>query len=407
MKTEISFIPHTVPSVQPEPPYAYGVRWDSVADTYTKGVVINGHFVPTNYDMYPIQSQMKRCTLLDTGQENYFLDDNDSTLKADGVTPSNLDGADGQVVVKIPAFHFIQKFDGVKRYELVGNGPFHLIVSDGSIVNSTWHPAFLKGSLVPQTRYIGAYNAGESGGKLLSVSGVGPKVSATRSQFQVFATARGAGWTQLDAWLYAATQLLFVTEYGTYKSQAAIGAGRTTLSGGTWEVGSYLVASGLSNSIGNASGNVSIGGTGGYLTDFMSYRGIEHWFGHIWQFMHGININNDAVSSKLYLSPSDPSVFADNTAVGYEYMGDLAAVDGYVKKMMDVPGFWPSVVGGSSATFLADYYYTYFDDDPSVGWRVARVGGSADFGAAAGAFYVNSNHGSTYSNASVGGRLCF
>lgn len=50
----------------------------------------------------PIQKKLRRCILNANGTVNYYLHPNDSNLKADGVSPSKLDGTDGNYMVEIP-----------------------------------------------------------------------------------------------------------------------------------------------------------------------------------------------------------------------------------------------------------------------------------------------------------------
>jgi hypothetical protein len=139
----------------------------------------------------------------------------------------------------------------------------------------------------------------------------------------------------------------------------------------------------------------------------MSYRGVENWFGNVWKWADGINVHNAAATgSRLYLC-TDHTKFASDTDSGYALAGSLAQADGYAKDIIDAIGIYPASVGGDSATYLADYYYTYYDDSADSGWRVALVGGSAVSGAHAGAFCWNSNNGSTYASANIGGRLCY
>jgi hypothetical protein len=56
---------------------------------------------------------------------------------------------------------------------------------------------------------------------------------------------------------------------------------------------------------------------------------------------------------------------------------------------------------------LADYYYTYFDNDNDSGWWVVRVCGGADNTVSAGAFTVYANGNSSTAFVNVGGRLCY
>jgi hypothetical protein len=78
-----------------------------------------------------------------------------------------------------------------------------------------------------------------------------------------------------------------------------------------------------------------------------------------------------------------------------------------VTDIVDFTGIWPASVGGSSSTYIADYFYTYFDNDNDSGWRVARVGARATNGSVAGAFCVYSINDSSYAASTIGGRLAY
>jgi hypothetical protein len=274
------------------------------------------------------------------------------------------------------------------------------------------------------------------------------------------AEARGTGWHQMDAYLYAAVSILYLTEYADFNTQDQIGIGITDYE--AWP-DSPQANTGNSNSIGNATGNstwavdkwnattayslgdeaipdasqngytyeVTAAGTSGgseptwpttlgntvvdgtvtwtcVRTDqYMSYRGIENWYGHIWKFLDGINVHNSTANgSRLYMA-LDYTDFADDTDTGYVLAGSLAQADGYVTDIVDFTGIWPASVGGSSSTYIADYFYTYFDNDNDSGWRVALVGAFAINGSTAGAFFVSSNYDSSTAYSNIGGRLSF
>lgn len=441
-----------VMSLQP-----YGVMWNESTDTYirigkTAGEPVSQSLPDT---ALPIHANLKRCVINDAGVVQYYLDPSDSTKKADG-TNAALNGTDGQVVVDIPAFYH--------RYTY--SAPWHLWeVSQVPLTGFSIHPAFVKNGVHVTHRYIGAYEAYNSGGTLASISGLLPTVSQTRSTFRSQAASRGAGWHQLDFNLASVIQLLYLIEYADFDSQAMIGAGVTTYA--AWPNGPQALT-GNSNTKGNATGNssqtstakwaastaynttgveiiplaaqngytykVTVSGTsasseptwptsiGSTIVDgtvtwicvrtsqYMSYRGIENWYGHLWKFVDGINVHNSAANGSRAYIASNYLYFADNTEVNYDLItSSLAQVDGYAKGICPInDGFLPSLAsGGSSTTYLSDYYYTYFNDNPDSGWRVARLGGHANGGASAGAFCWDAVGDSSYSNSIVGGRLCF
>jgi hypothetical protein len=351
-----------------------------------------------------------------------------------------LNGDDGQVMVEIPKFYFrytisYYGISAVHRWE----------ISDVPLDGFTVFPAFVKAGVEVPYRYYGAYegsmydasesamcavasiasNIYQAGDKLCSVSGQYPKVNETRAEFRAMAEARGAGWHQEDFYLRSAVQLLYLIEYADFDSQAMIGNGRVSLSNGDWVPSEifdetnygYIGKCGLSNGDGNATAanNDATNLTTGESPAYMTYRGIENLWGNVWQFVDGINIRNfDPLGGSAYASyayaTNNYEDFADDTDTGYNLLtAGLAQADGYARQICPIEdGFLPaSVADGASNTGLADYYYTCFNDDPNVGWRVALWGGNASNGPNAGAFCALSLYGSSSASAPFGGRLCF
>ena len=434
-------------------PY-YGLSWDQSTDTYIRTGLLSGLLLASSPgdSKLPIHSLMRRCVANDDGSINYFLDPNDYTKKEDG-TASNLTGADGQVVVYIPKF-----YTGYMFGDLSANN-HHWKISTSQLDGFAVHPAFMVNGVEVPYRLYGAYEGYKDGSnKLCSISGVLPTVSQTRATFRTYATNRGAGWGLEDAYLTAAVQLLYLIEYADFDTQSCIGNGITGYA--TWPNGPQALT-GNSNTIGNATGNVSASvpkwaastakslgaeiiplttqngytyryttaGTSGStepvfpttlgatVTDgtavltcvrtlqYMSYRGIENWYGHIWKFADGINVNNvTGTGSQLYLCNTKAN-FANDTSTNYSLFGLLAQSSGYGKTLIQAAnGFYPASVGGGTATYLADYFYTTYGTD---GWRVALRGGVASHGTNAGAFYWDAGNDSSGASSGIGGRLCF
>ena len=384
------------------------LSWDSSADTYSREYAFST-------GVTRVHEGMKRCLLLDDGTVNYYLDATDSTLKEDG-SAATLDGTDGQVMVEIPKFYFKQEFVGdVRKWQ----------ISDLPLAGYQLHPAFIKNGSVVDYRYMGAYdacvyddsadayiaglnldenigNVDLSNDKLASVSGIYPMVGLERDEFRALAANRGTGWRQQDFWLTSAVQMLYLVEYGDFNSQANLGDGNTN--------GSYVGSSsdqndsphtvaGASNSWGNASTDgtqPSAGAKPG--TAYMSYRGIENFFGNCADWVDGFNI----LDRVPYVTNVDTD-FADDTSSNYTQISDaMPSTRDYVTDIKNIGGaFLPDSVGGSSSTFLTDYYYE------NSGNRVALFGGNADRGAAAGAFLWPLNLASSDDRRFVGGRLSF
>jgi len=136
----------------------------------------------------------------------------------------------------------------------------------------------------------------------------------------------------------------------------------------------------------------------------MTYRGIENFFGNIWKWADGFNINNNIP----YVSNTDTD-FADDTITNYTQLEDtggsgitLVAVNDYQKTLEQTKrGFLPASVGGGVSTYITDYYYQ------NTGWRVASLGGDAYDGGKAGFFFWYLYYSSSIGHADIGGRVCF
>ena len=395
-----------------------GLSWNESTDVYTRRGSLAGQAVsasPGNA-MLPIHAAMRRCVMSDAGVVQYYLDPDDSTKKADG-SAASLDGTDGQVMVEIPKFYIKYSYTTNVHTWDISLQPLSGFVA---------HPAFYKDGAWVDYRYIGAYEGvgydnsaaayidcgtgaadnwsgttiDTANDKLGSVSGFAPMMDETRAEFRALASNRGAGWRQQDYFLTCAIQLLYLIEYADFDSQSTIGVGRTELSGGSWVKDSYIGVTGKSNSDGNATAN-----TGGDTNNaYMSYRGIENFYGNIYQWIDGVNINNN-----IPYVCNNEAQYTDDTATNYTRLQTIGGVDvtlhnadGWANTIAQIQtGFLAESVGASSSTQLCDYYYQ------STGWRVVRFGGYAASTLYAGAFRVSANVASSLDDVSIGGRLCY
>lgn len=119
---------------------------------------------------------------------------------------------------------------------------------------------------------------------------------------------------------------------------------------------------------------------------------IEDWFGNMWQFRDGVNIQN-----RQHFCCNKRSSYADDTYTGdYQKLGYVCPTsDGYIKKM----GFdslhpeyeLPVEVGGGADSYNGDYYAQ------SEGGTLVLSGGNVDIGTYAGPFcrYCSSGTGDT------------
>lgn len=132
----------------------------------------------------------------------------------------------------------------------------------------------------------------------------------------------------------------------------------------------------------------------------MIYRGVENLFANIWQWVDGINVKDHLA----YICKDHSQYASDKFTDPYKPLAYTNAdANGYAKTLgldVDEPFFrFPTEVGGSTSTYMADYYYQ------NTGNRVARVGGYFNNGANDGLWYWNFNNTSSNANWNIGCRV--
>jgi hypothetical protein len=305
---------------------------------------------------------------------------------AAGTAAATLTGAAGQVMVEIPRFsvwHETAAANGHLQHQ------FHLLRGTKLDGGYAIHPAFIRGDgSYRDYIYVGAYQGTGTNGNG-SASGVNNTINMTRAACRTACARRGANWHQLGYWEYNALQWLLFTEYQDMNSQKVLGNG--AIEGGT-----YQVAAGKSNARGNRCGHLYT--SGGSANDYVSYRGVENFYGRAWQWVDGLNLN----ATVPYVC-GDPSKWADDTATGYNALPAIPAGGGdYIRDIGAGVAFMPSsLVGGSATTFVGDALYT------GTHWHVALVGGGAHDGARVGALSSDFSSASSDAGSSIGGRICY
>lgn len=126
---------------------------------------------------------------------------------------------------------------------------------------------------------------------------------------------------------------------------------------------------------------------------------IEDWFGNMWQFRDGVNIQN-----RQHFCCNKRASYADDTYTGdYQKLGYVCPTsDGYIKKM----GFdslhpeyeMPVEMGGGADAYIGDYYYQ------SEGGTLVLSGADVDNGTNAGPFCRSCNSGTGNTAWHLGGR---
>lgn len=160
--------------------------------------------------------------------------------------------------------------------------------------------------------------------------------------------------------------------------------------------------------IGQLSGqNDALGTKSGCITNdskhAVSYRGIENWFGNVWQFVDGINIKDN----KAYICTKPSSYQVDKFDGDYHALSYTNANSNNYAKVLGYDANYPfarfpiSVGANLQTKYYTDYYYQ------NSGNRIALVGGYYSSGAYAGSFFWVFSDGSGSAYRSLGSRFLY
>lgn len=416
--------------------YSYGVEWDSTVADPTLTRIGN----PLLHKSLPVQSQYKGC-VANGAAVNYYLNPNDWAQKADG-TPSVLDGTDGTVRVHTPKFYGKSGVEGTKRWVRMSTIkmddtwieiPEMLVDAYRSTVNQTGNKAVSVVNTTAQFRGGGNRTANDT---YLDTdafrSDLGkPRTNISRANMRTYAANAGSEMLCYEyyKWIF---YWAWVIEYATLNSQKAytadltaegyhqggLGDGVTTWNG-DWNTynGYYpLTPCGYCNDIGNFTGVKDLVIPETVVNDSTTvasktfkvprWRGFDNPFGDIWTNLDGIILERTAANqpSSVYTT-TDPTAFGDdNIAKGkMTVAGTEVAADGWTKDfdLGETGEIIPSVVGGSTTTYMCDYHYC---NASSTALRTLIVGGDADNGGNAGLGCFRSYYGVGGAAANVGFR---
>ncbi len=396
-----------------------GVEWDRESSSVAlRRIDIDGNTVdltsPTTYfDEHAIYGNMVRVRINSLGQ---VLETGNG--RGDGI--SSLSNPGTHIMVRIPRAYF-------KHYRCDGDGTVNpagryerYLVSSTPRSGFTLDPAFYargRTSNPAEFLYVGAFTGIVDGDILSSRAGAASTVSQTMQWFEDKArnvNPNISGWGIMDIWQLSLLKKLFIIEFATWNSQLAVGYGRVGSS-------SQLVT-------GSASGLLATNGTGGTTanqTSAMAWRGIENFWGNIYQFIIGFNgftdkyriVNPDGsgtyaadLSSGTYIettgitpiwySNAQGGSLSGNASNGYSY--------GYIKDLLftdQTKGlFIPSLLGGSDSTYIPDYLYSVNPTNQPTIWLHGGLWADA---LCAGTFFVLLNGPVSLVNSSVGARVCF
>ena len=138
---------------------------------------------------------------------------------------------------------------------------------------------------------------------------------------------------------------------------------------------------------------------------------IENFYGHCWKFLDGCIFDGRVgKQNTAYLTPN-PLLFSSV---------DAEILDNYINMNIDLPAAgsenWikslgslglPKTLGGDSATYVTDYFWSYLDDNTRDYLRVVLAGADLALGAFVGVAARASSSGLGVAYATFVSRLCF
>ena len=396
----------------------FGVKWNTASSspalTRINWLGNTVTLATADFNNHIVWGGMKRCNLSDTGFVNAWYGD----------TGFSYTGSNGQVMVWVPKFWYNAVKDAATGYisywisgqALAGYKVHPAFITNGKEMNGFYIGAFeactysVGGSAYNTTDAAGVNTTQTTGDKLASITGAKPTSgknnSITLPLFRVLAQNRGTGWNLQNFNQLAAVELLYLIEYASFYSQSVLSVGVTNISddGSTnMAVNSgFTAGSGTGSSdLGNASGQVSISHYQTAQTTYpLSYRGIENLYGNIWTWADGINISNNVpwIADNGFASSTYSAPYV-STGLTLLQSNDFVTQIAFSATFNH--GFLASTGGGSSSTYLTNYYYQ------STGDMAALFGGLWILAAYAGAFCWYLNNAASFVNRFAGARLAF
>lgn len=303
----------------------------------------------------------------------------------------------GDVMVKIPKFWFQRYRDGNVEY---------IKIAEKAAIGFTLHPAFKHGGVECDHIYVGAYKTSSNN---KSVTGAYHQSNKTRATMRSNAKNKGAGWSLIDISTLSAIQMLMLVEFATNNVQDKSKQAEDEYGNGIYGIGrgycdgnSDALKTGSCDSVPNLTGIPA--GTDGKVD--VIWRGIEGFWGNVWEFVDGLNFNNGT-----YYVCNDISKYADDTATGYDQLSYTCTTNwssSYITEEGLDTGNNPHVImpkaagSGSESTYECDAC-----SSSTTGWRVFHRGGYRTSGSECGLFTASVNLGSSEDYTVLGSRLLY
>lgn len=406
---------------------SYGVEWDiTVADPTCTRI---GN--PLFHKSLPIQSEYKGC-VVKNGKLQYYLNPNDWSKKSNG-EPSNLDGTDGDVMIRTPRFYGKSGSNGNKRWVRISTVkvdaswveiPEMFISAYRNTIYTDEDTTKVASVVSTDAKYRGGGRRSEYDQYLTTdqfKTDLGKPVSnISRATMRTYAAATGQELLcyEFYKWIFYWN---YVIEYANFNSQkefkseltsdgyhqGGLGPGLTTWDWNEWDTynGHYAITPcGYTNEFGNFSGVKAIQLQSPEKTLYANrWRGFENPFGDIWTNLEGIVIKRDAAkaNSNVYTT-TDVLKYGDDYSL-FDIAGVEVAQDGFVVTfdLGSKAEIIPSSIDGSQSTYKCNFHWCNAD---SIENRMLLVGGSNSNDSQSGLGFFNSRYGDSYINNSIGFR---
>jgi hypothetical protein len=371
------------------------------------------------------------------------LDAADSTRFDDG-SPAKLDGTMGQCMWCWNAHYFTTWTEGNRRIQTV---TFQPIKGKNSIYVPAGGISWIDAGVMDRTeqklcsvistdpRYRGGNGNALGDNYPLAADApqktmLGmPATALSTTAFGTYARKRGEGWEANWFVARAVVEYLFEIIMGTRNSQAAFnaqldanglrqggfGAGATNMPDwGNYNGWYPVIPTSVGLEMGDGVGLVDYSvtnadGVAVYQCKVPVFFGLVNaGFGNLWRWVRGLTVSQTAgEKTEVFVAKSMYAAFDPaNIGEGMRKTCECPQREGYIiKKSYEGLCCMPTSVGGSTATYYCDYFWT--NAATQTGLRVRAAGGHVSSGANAGASYSTAGNAASTTAARYSSPLCF
>jgi len=374
-----------------------GVRWDPTLPGSAMTRVGDANWQQLFQDISLV-------ALSDTGVINAVL----ATYSSPTILGAT-DGSNGQAMTRIPKKYYREIFNTAG--EMCG-----IDMSNYPLLGFTLHEKFSWGN-GRDAVYCAAFEGSTVAGKYQSISNAVLDSSKTLAQFHGYAVARGSGYHEYDLYTHDLLQKLFYIHYADLNSQLVLPA----YSEHTWVDGhekrktgrtlSLTTMNGYVNADAVLDADIATGWNNASRVIANRFLWIENFYGHCWKFFAGVVYDGRTGQPNTAWVTPDPTKFSSVDAEILSRYTNLninlpaSPNENYIKSFGHL--FMPVALGGNSATYTCDYFWSYLDDTTRNYLHLVLSGGSLSYGGLVGVAARDSAGDLGRANAGSVSRLCY